>query len=360
MPFQLLDLGPEELDRELGETFAAWGEKPFRVKQVLRNIYQRGVLEFEAMTDLSLDLRAKLTERYSLQPIALAGESASVDGTVKKLWRLNDGALVESVAIPMEKGHSTFCLSTQTGCSMRCTFCATGKLGPGRNLSAGEIVAQALMMTGGGRAGWTAGPGEDNPAAPNLVFMGMGEPFLNYENLAAALRVLNHNDLMQVGARRITVSTVGLPEGILRFSRDFPQMKLAVSLHAAHERLRRQLMPGAGKVPLESLIEACAEAHRITNKRITFEYLVIPGINDHDEDIASLAALSRRVLCKFNLIPLNPVPGLPYRAPRHEELNRFQEALLKASLCAVTLRKSHGRDIEGACGQLAAGGLELA
>lgn len=358
MPLQLLDLGPEDLHSELGETLSSWGEKPFRVKQILRNIYQRGALEFETMTDLSLALRGRLAERYSLRPISLDAESVSEDGTVKKLWLLDDGARIESVTIPMERGRFTFCLSCQTGCALRCSFCATGRLGAGRNLSVGEIVAQALVLTGGGSAGWAAAgsPEEDNPAAPNIVFMGMGEPFLNYDNLATALRVLNHNDLMQVGARRITVSTVGLPEGILRFSRDFPQMKLAVSLHAAHDRLRRELMPAAKKVSLDELVAACVEAHRITNKRITFEYLVIPGINDGPEDVKAMGELSARVPCKINLIPYNPVEGAPYRRPQFKELELFRKALEKSTLRAVTVRQSRGRDIGGACGQLAARG----
>jgi 23S rRNA (adenine2503-C2)-methyltransferase len=258
---------------------------------------------------------------------------------------------VESVTIPMERERSTLCLSTQTGCAFGCVFCSTGRLGAGRNLSSGEIVGQAIAMMK--EAEGPVPAGEDRPRSPNIVFMGMGEPFLNYENLKKALTVLNHNDFLQVGARRITVSTVGLPDEIIRFSQDFPQMKLAVSLHSAREALRKKLIPAARKYPLPELLEACREARRITSRRITFEYLVIPGVNDEPEDVEALARFTENLPCKINLIPYNPVPGVLFQAPTREELENFQKKLFTSSKQAVTLRKSHGTDIEGACGQLA-------
>jgi len=354
---KLLDLGPQALKKELSQCMAGWNEKPYRAAQILRQVYQRCTLEFESMTDLPADLRSRLAGTYVLKTVEPLERSLSADGTVKTLWELGDGAGVESVSIPMEAGRRTICLSTQTGCPLGCAFCATGRLGAGRNLTAGEIVGQALaeMAVSANNSGPRV-KGSERAGAPNIVVMGMGEPLLNYDNLKTALEVLNHEELAQVGSRRITVSTVGLPAEMVRFSRDFPQMKLAVSLHAASDSLRKSLMPVAGKVSLSRLLEACREVHAITGKRITFEYLVIPSVNDRQEDVQALAAISARLPCKINLIGLNPVNGLPFRVPRTEELLRFQKQLSSACRQAVTLRRSHGTDIAGACGQLAAGG----
>ncbi|MBW7997191.1 MAG: 23S rRNA (adenine(2503)-C(2))-methyltransferase RlmN [Candidatus Glassbacteria bacterium] len=350
----LLDLGVTDTPVHLSEQLSKWGVKPFRVKQILRQVFQRGTLDFALMTDLPKDLREQLAGTYELYPVCLSGESISRDGTTKYLWRAGDGSAAESVVIPMQRGHKTVCLSTQTGCALGCSFCATGRLGAGRNLTAGEILIQAIHPVSNGQGGET----RDNDAgnsdrSPNYVFMGMGEPLLNYENLAAAIRVMNHIDFMQVGARRITVSTVGLPEQMVRFSTEFPQVKLALSLHTADDSLRRKLMPIANKVPLPELIDACLECNRITGRRITLEYLVLPGINDRDADVSALARISDRLSCKINLIGYNPVSGLPYRKPSQTELIRFRDKLLDVSKKAVTLRQSHGSDIAGACGQLA-------
>ena len=353
---RLLDLGPQELKTELSRRLARWDEKSYRVKQILSHIYQRSTLDFESMTDLPAALRSRLSETYQLKLLELLEHSVSADGTAKTLWELDDGARVESVTIPMEAGRCTICLSTQTGCALGCSFCATGRVGPARNLSAGEIVGQALAeMADAAQGSVPRIKGADRVSAPNLVFMGMGEPLLNYDNLKTALEVLNHSELTQVGSRRISVSTVGLPEQIVRFSQDFPQMKLAVSLHAATDSLRKALMPIAKKVSLSQLLDACRQAQATTGKRITFEYLVIPTVNDRREDIQALASIAAGIPCKINLIGLNPVDGLPFRASTPEELTSFQKQLSSACRQAVTLRRSHGTDIAGACGQLAAG-----
>ncbi len=317
---------------------------------MLRQVYQRGNLDFGRMSDLSAALREKLAGAFRLDPLERAEEQRSTDGAVKTLWKLADGAYIESVALPMEEGRWTYCLSTQTGCALRCSFCATGRLGAGRNLSAGEILAQALHLL---EPLNLSGEGGDKTRSSNLVFMGMGEPFLNYDNLKIALSVLNHNDLMQVGSRRITVSTVGLPEGILSLSRDFPQVKLAVSLHAAREGLRRELMPVANRVSLDELRQACQRAFELTSRRVTFEYLVIPGINDADEDVEALNRFAAGMPSKINLIPCNPMEGGSFRAPTREELESFQLRLEKVFKQAVTVRRSLGTEIAGACGQLA-------
>ncbi|MFH1069440.1 MAG: 23S rRNA (adenine(2503)-C(2))-methyltransferase RlmN [Candidatus Glassbacteria bacterium] len=348
----LLDLGPDQILPGLTGTLTALGEKPYRARQIARQVYQRGLLDFDRMTDLPTALREKLTAAISLLLLEPVREVASRDGTSKTLWQARDGGSVESVIIPMERGHTTVCLSVQTGCALGCAFCATGRLGAGRNLSTGEILVQALHPLS--RLGLAA-PGADKSRAPNYVFMGMGEPFLNYDNLACALRVMNHNDLMQVGARRITVSTVGLPDRMIEFSMEFPQMKLAVSLHTVDEGLRRRLMPVAKKVPLAELIEACRQVYRITGRRITFEYIVLPGVNDRDEDARRLARLTEGLPYKVNLIAFNPVEGMRFHPPSDLEVERFQKKLLEVCRVAVTYRRSHGGDIAGACGQLAGG-----
>lgn len=353
---RLLDLGPQALEKELSGRLEAWGEKPFRLRQVLRHIYQRCTLDFQDMTDLGRELRERLAENYLLPLLKPVERRRSKDGTVKTLWTLaEDNARVEGVTIPMERGRHTLCISTQTGCAFGCRFCATGRLGAGRNLSAGEIVGQVLDLLAGSMQG--SGPrvrDGDRVAAPNIVVMGMGEPLLNYDNLKTAIEVLNHPGLCQIGSRRITVSTVGLPEEIVRFSREFPQMKLALSLHAATDRLRRSLMPVAARVSLSDLLEACRQANEITGKKITIEYLVIPTVNDRDEDVRALAAVSRSLHCKINLIGLNPVKGMDFRAPTPDELESFRLRLSSACGQEVTVRASRGADIAGACGQLAA------
>jgi 23S rRNA (adenine2503-C2)-methyltransferase len=353
---RLLDLDSQALQTELSGRMSQWGEKPFRAGQIIRQVYQRCILDFDSMTDLSMELRSRLKETYRLKLLEPIERSESADGTIKTCWQLDDSSRVESVTIPMEADRFTICLSTQTGCALGCSFCATGRLGAGRNLSAGEIINMALAEMAVTAQG--SGPrvkGADRASAPNLVFMGMGEPLLNYDNLKTALEVLNHPELAQIGSRRITVSTVGLPEQLIRFSRDFPQIKLAVSLHSSKDSLRKSLMPIAVKVSLAELLEACRQAYQITRKKITFEYMVIPSINDSQEDIRALAGICASIPCKINLIGLNPVEGTPFRAPTDKEISFFQKKLSSACNQAVTLRRSHGADITGACGQLAAG-----
>ncbi len=350
----LLNLGVSEASAHLTDQLGSWKVKPFRVKQILRQVYQRGTLDFGLMTDLPKDLRTRLSSAYDLYPMLPANKSVSRDRTTKQLWRTNCGSATESVVIPMERGHRTVCLSTQTGCALACSFCATGRIGAGRNLSAGEILVQAIHPVSDGQGGDIRdSDNADSARSHNYVFMGMGEPLLNYENLATALRVMNHNDFMQVGARRITVSTVGLPEQMIRFSTEFPQVKLALSLHAADDSLRRNLMPIARKVPLTELLAACKECNKITGRRITLEYLVLPGINDRDVDIKALARIGKRLSCKINLIGYNPVEGLQFRKPTHSELIEFRDKLFDLTKIAVSVRDSRGSDIGGACGQLA-------
>ena len=353
--FELLATEPDKTGAELEHIIAEMGQKPYRARQVMKNIFQRWETSFSQMTDLPLALRQELENRIRIIPFQEVRSLKSRDTTEKTLWQLDDNRYMESVAIPMTReGAFTVCLSVQTGCALGCSFCATGAIGAGRNLRSEEIIGQALALFARNRDKLQTKPDDDKPSYPNIVFMGMGEPFLNYGELSRALRFINHNDTLQVGARRITVSTVGLPEGIIRYSEDFPQMKLAVSLHAANDTLRKELMPIARSVSLDQLIASCHKAFEITSRRITFEYLVIEDVNDSEQDIRDLARLMRGLPSKINLIPYNPIKGSSFKAPPKEKLKWFQTTLLGISKSSVTIRKSHGRDIDGACGQLAA------
>lgn len=342
----LLDLVSAELERALGDVVRDAGEKPYRVRQVREWVFGRLAESFEEMSNLPLALRRMLTERYALSSLALEERALSSDGTEKFIWRLADGREVESVSIPAGR-RLTFCISSQVGCPLACSFCATGKLGYTRQLTAGEIVDQVRTMLRLVREG----PGE--PASePNLVFMGQGEPLLNLRNVIPALAALNDPAGLGFGARRITVSTSGVAPRIGELAAFNPQVRLAISLHAPNDALRNVLVPLNRRYPLERLMEACREFATRTGKRITFEYVHLPGVNDLPEHPAELRDLLGGLPSKINLIPYNPVPGLPYRAPREEESERFLERLRAALRCSVTLRRPRGRDIAGACGQL--------
>jgi 23S rRNA (adenine2503-C2)-methyltransferase len=297
----LLDLGPGELECELGTVLRELGERPYRVRQVRDWTFRRLAGDFEAMTDLPRGLRTALAERYALTSLALEERALSSDGTEKFIWRLADGREVESVSIPTSRRLS-FCISSQVGCPLACSFCATGKLGYARQLTAGEIVDQVramLRLVAGRRAGDAAWPtlrarSSDQPGGtargphapapalaaaeakarePNLVFMGMGEPLLNLRNLLPALAALNHDDFLGFGARRITVSTSGVAPRIPALAAFNPQIKLAVSLHAPEDALRDELVPLNRRYPLATLMEACRAFVAATGKRITFEYI---------------------------------------------------------------------------------------
>ncbi len=333
----------EELPGRLIPFLEERGEKRYRLDQIVGWIYSRGVTDFALMQNLPADLRTDLSEHFSILSLERAGHRVSRDGSEKFLWRTRDGKAVESVSMPSAR-KTTFCLSTQAGCPLGCTFCSTGALGFGRNLRAHEIVSQAVGMM-------------ERKQRPddlsNVVFMGMGEPLLNYAELARAVRILNHPELLQIGSRRITVSTVGIPDGIRRLAKDFPQVKLAVSLNAADDTVRTKLMPINRKYPLRTVIGAVRYFTETTNKRVTFEYIIIPGVNDSRSAALSLRRLVDGIPCKVNLIALNrPGPG-DFRAPTREETGRFRDLLMELLPQSVTVRRSMGRDILAACGQLA-------
>jgi 23S rRNA (adenine2503-C2)-methyltransferase len=330
---------------QLAEALAPVIDRPFRVEQIYRALYERGVHDFAAMTDLSKDLRDKLAERYRIGLPEIAERRPSSDGTCKYLFRLPDGATIEAVDIP-DGDRRTFCLSSQAGCALACTFCVTGYWGAGRNLTAGEIVAQVLAI----RAD------RNLPAdGLNLVFMGMGEPLLNLENLETALSILTES----ISPHRITVSTVGILPGLEAMARWERRPNLAISLHAPDEERRSQVMPVNRTYPLAELMPALRRFPLEKGRKITFEYILIRGFNDAPRDADLLVKLLNGVRAKVNLIPINPDPvlGDAMVPPDDATVDRFQQRLRQKGLIA-TVRKRRGDDVSAACGQLRAFGRD--
>lgn len=348
----LCDLTCPELERFAVEEL---GFRKFRAMQIWQWIWVKNVSGFDAMTDISQSDRAKLEERAFIRWPSIADVRVSSDGTTKFLLELGDGELVETVLIPSEAPkrpnditvRMTQCVSTQVGCAMACSFCSTGKLGFRRNMTMGEILGQVQVA----RA-YMHDTQPERPVIRNLVYMGMGEPLLNLENVMASLRTLQHPRGLAFSPRRITVSTCGIEKGMRAFG-DSGLAFLAVSLHAPNQDLREKLMPRAARWPLDDLVAALEAYPLKTRERITLEYLVIAGMNDQPEHVKQLARICARFKAKLNLIPYNPTPGTPYRAPSPEELLRFEKALWAKGITAI-VRKSKGQDIEAACGQLRA------
>jgi 23S rRNA (adenine2503-C2)-methyltransferase len=340
---RLLDLPIEAQRRAIALQLQELGERSFRTGQVLSAIWKGHRRSFDDMTDLPRPLRSELGRRLRIGLLEPAQRAESADGTVKYLWRLPDGLEVESVSIPSAR-RTTFCLSCQVGCTLKCRFCATGHLGFNRNLSAGEIVDQALAML--------ADQGLSSDSL-NVVFMGQGEPGHALAPVLDAVKALNDPAGLEVGARRITVSTSGVVPAI-RALGDFPlQVRLAVSLHAADQELRESLMNVAKKHPLEDLRAACRAYHAVTRRRITFEYCLLPGINDGEVNARLLARFAGSVPSKVNLIPYNPVAQFPTEAATPESCRRFQRQLVEAGFGGeISVREPRGRDIEAACGML--------
>jgi 23S rRNA (adenine2503-C2)-methyltransferase len=334
----------------LAALVASLGERPFRARQLFRWLHRKGAAALEEMTDLPLGLRQALGERATLTTLATATESRSVDGTIKWTFRTHDGKLVESVYMP-EEDRRTLCVSSQVGCAVGCTFCMTGTMGLARNLSAGEMVDQIHRANRRiAELGLAPGP---RPLT-NLVFMGMGEPLANYRNLKIALDLLLHGDGPNFSHRHVTVSTSGLVPVMRRFGEE-TAVKLAVSLNATTDAQRDRIMPINRRYPLSELLRACREFPMRNGRRITFEYVLLDGVNDSLEDAERLVRLLRGIPAKVNLIPYNANPGLGFAAPAPERVVAFQELLAGRNLTAV-VRKNRGRDIAAACGQLAAEG----
>jgi 23S rRNA (adenine2503-C2)-methyltransferase len=343
------DLRSLPLDR-LAALLGALGERPFRARQLYRWLHQKGAASLDEMTDLPLALRAALAARAPLGALGCASEQRSTDGTIKWTWRTQDGKLVESVYLP-EPGRRTLCVSTQVGCAVGCTFCLTGTMGLARNLSAGEIVDQVHRAN---RRLSELGEGEAPRPLTNLVFMGMGEPLANYRNLKVALDLLLSEDGPNFSHRHVTVSTSGLVPVMRRLGEETP-VKLAVSLNATTDAQRDVLMPINRRYPLAELLRACREFPVRNGRRITFEYVLLGGVNDALDDARRLVGLVRGIPTKVNLIPYNENPGLGFAAPAPDRVQAFQDLLVSQNLTAV-VRKNRGRDISAACGQLAAEG----
>lgn len=342
----LLGIEPDALTDLLQEHFRARRQPPFRATQVKDWILEKMVPDFGAMTNLPREEREALGRGFFLGEGALETLSRSSDGTVKHLWRMEDGELVESVLIPTS-GRLTLCISSQAGCGMGCTFCATGLGGFRRNLSAGEIAAQF-------RASQRWASAEGIGRISNVVFMGMGEPLANRKALFPALTILNRG--YGLGARRITVSTVGLVPGILELAKRPEQFRLALSLHAPESELRRTLVPLEDRFPLPTLMEALRAFDAGGGKRITFEYTLIAGVNDHLSLAPKLAELASSLQAFVNLIPFNPIPYRDWAPSPGERIRAFAQILGERGV-SVAVRESRGRDIDAACGQLRANAL---
>ena len=347
----------------LAQALAALGAKPFRAKQIFRWLHQKGAASFDEMTDLSRELRAALGERFMLRTLENAEELRSSDGTIKWKWRTFDGRFIESVYMPhtsdedtddvqQNRDRRTLCVSTQVGCAVGCTFCMTGTMGLVRNLGAGEIADQVHRAN---RRLVELGEGPAPRPLTNLVFMGMGEPLHNFENLKTALNgILLAEDGPNFSHRHVTVSTSGLVPQMKRLGEE-TAVKLAVSLNATTDEQRATLMPIDKRYPLASLLEACRAFPMKQGRRITFEYVMLGGVNDSDEDAERLGRIVRGLPAKVNLIPYNPNPGLGYAAPGPERVEAFRDILLRRNVTAV-VRRNRGQDIAAACGQLAAEG----
>jgi 23S rRNA (adenine2503-C2)-methyltransferase len=338
---RLLDMTKEELQALLIE----WGEPRYRVDQIWHWLYRRFASVPEEMSDLPNPLRARLAAEAGFDPlIPLAALDSSDGQTRKTLFALYDGPQVEAVLMRYEK-RRTLCISTQAGCAMGCPFCATGQGGFERNLSAGEILAQVLF--------YARVLAEEEERVTNVVFMGMGEPLANYAATWAAIRRLNDRTGFGLGARAMTLSTVGLVPAIRRMSQEPEQVGLAVSLHAATDDLRDELVPVNRRYPLAQLMAACRGYVTATRRRISFEYALMDGVNDSDEQAHQLADLVKGLLAHVNLIPLNPTSDSPFRGSPKARVRAFQ-AVLEGRSVPTTVRMRRGIDIQAGCGQLRA------
>lgn len=336
------------LDRdELIHLAASIGEKPFRAKQLWHWIYHRGVTDFDAMTTLSKPLRTALSQSFSLARPAVARDERSNDGTSKWLLRFADGNEAETVFIP-EEDRGALCVSSQVGCTLTCSFCHTGTQRLVRDLTAGEIVGQ-LMTARDSYGEWPSPPGDR--LLTNIVVMGMGEPLFNFDNVVKALRIIMDPEGIAISKRRITLSTSGVVPMIKKVGEQLG-VKLAVSLHAATDDVRDVLVPLNKKYPIRELLDACRAYPGADNaRRITFEYVMLKGVNDSPADARALARLVSGIPAKFNLIPFNAWPGAPYKCSSVATMNRFAAILNEAGYSAP-IRVPRGRDIMAACGQL--------
>ncbi len=332
----LLDLTPADAERALAGFMADAGEPSYRGRQVVERLWKNPAPDFSGMTELPQRLRERLAERFAIPRLAVAARQRSSDGTEKFLFRLEDGEAIETVAIP-EGNRVTLCISSQAGCALRCSFCATGRMGFARNLAPSEIAGQVR---------------EIRLLAPelrvtNIVFMGMGEPLMNWRAVDPALTILNSPEGLGIGSRHITISTVGVLPGIVALAKRPEQFRLAISIHAPTDELRHRLMPINTKYPLAEVIEAA----KAFDRRVTFEYVMLGGVNDGEAEARELARLARECGAFVNLIPLHPGGAEGFVPTPPDEILAFARVLRRAGV-EVAIRKSRGVDIAAACGQL--------
>jgi 23S rRNA (adenine2503-C2)-methyltransferase len=332
----LLNMLPSDAEQLVRDFAVQYGEKPFRGPQVVKHLWENPAESFAAMTDLPIAFRNLLDEHFAIPRLTLAMRQTSSDGTEKFLFRLDDGEFIETVAIP-EGSRLTLCISSQAGCALQCAFCATGAMGFTRNLQMFEIAGQVREMR-------LLDPPKQ---VTNIVFMGMGEPLMNWRAVDPALTVLNSPSGLGIGARHITVSTVGVLPGIVALGERTEQFRLAISIHAPNDELRQSLMPINTKYPLASVIDA----GKVFDRRVTFEYVMLGGVNDQGEHAVELAALARECRAFVNLIPLHPGGAGDFTPTSPEQIHWFARRL-RASGVEVAVRKSRGMDIAAACGQL--------
>ena len=339
-----------DLDRPaLEQLFEAAGLPRFRARQVFRSIYRKGETDVARMNNLGATVRAEIGRRFRISTPVLEHQDRSADGTRKFLLRLADGRRIEAVYIP-DTPKQTFCISSQVGCAMDCDFCLTGKMGFTRHLTPAEIVGQVRVL---------ASETGLRDAPFNIVLMGMGEPLHNYDAVMTSLRILADEEGLAMPPRRVTLSTVGVVPAMEKLAREPIMPNLAVSLHATTDEQRDRLVPINRKYPLEALIDACRQFPVKRRNRITFEYVLLAGVNDTPEDARRLVRLLADVKAKVNLLPLNAAPGIPYERPDEATVNRFARTLAQYGL-RVSVRKSRGRDIRAACGQLIVEGTKTA
>ena len=316
------------------------GESKFRAKQIFQWIYKKAVFNFDDMSNISKSTKEKLKENFYIQiPNVVKKYVSNIDGTEKFLFEYEDGNIIESVVMKYKHGNS-ICVSTQIGCRMGCKFCASTVDGVVRNLTSGEIIAQVLKAQK-----------EIGDRISNVVLMGSGEPLDNYDNVLKFLKLINDEDALNIGQRHITLSTCGIVPKIKELADEKMQITLAISLHAPNNEIRKNMMPIANKYTLEELLDACRYYYRTTNRRITFEYALVKGVNDSRENAEELIKISKGMLCHINLIPVNEIKENNYERSKSKDIEEFKETLIKHGI-ETTIRREMGSDINGACGQL--------
>lgn len=329
---------------EIEEYFKEIGEKPFRAKQVYEWLWKKNAHQFDDMTNISKALREQLGGNFQIQPVEVDLLQKSNDGTIKNAVKLHDGNVVESVLIPTDK-RTTACVSSQVGCSLDCTFCATAQLKRMRNLTAAEIVDQVVIIDDESKRYF-------NRPLSNIVFMGMGEPLLNYNEVISAIKKITLPEGLGMSPKRITVSTSGVPKMIEKLADEDLRVNLAVSLHSAREEVRNVIMPFSVKFPLTDLMDSLQYWYQQTGLRITFEYIVWGGVNDKKEDIDALVKFCRRIPSKVNIIEYNSIDDGMYKQASEQAVDNYIKALENNNI-VVNVRRSRGKDIDAACGQLA-------